>query len=202
MNSNECKLKIKVCYKDKYFEDESDNIIPLLLIKEKAIKKFDIKKEDEEFINFEYHSNKENINYQIENDNNIIQYSNEDSSGNLLCILELVINNPKTKSKVNKLSNEDKVEKIESENSFNKNINEINDKIKIDIKQQEKKVYENEINELKLEIEKIKNNHNSELENLKKENSEKEKKVKESENLINNLKKDIKNKENEITNIN
>ena len=117
MNSNDCKLKIKVCYKDKNFEDESKNIIPLQKIKEKAIKEFDIKKEDEEFINFEYHSNKDNKNNQIENEDNIIQYSNEDSSGNLFCKLELVINNPKTKTKDNNLSNEAKVEKIESKKS-------------------------------------------------------------------------------------
>ena len=202
MNSNDCKLKIKVCYKDKHFEDESDNIIPLLQIKEKAIKKFDIKREDEEFINFEYHSNKDNKDNLIENEDNIIQYSNEDSSGNLFCKLELVINNPKTKTKDNNLSNEAKVEKIESKKSSHQNINEINDKIKKDIKQEEKKIYENEIIKLKLEIEKIKNSHNTELENLKRENSEKEKKVKESESLINSLEKDIKNKENEITNIN
>ena len=54
MNSNECKLKIKVCYKDKQFEVESEEIIPLQKIKEKAIEKIDIIKEDEKFINFEY----------------------------------------------------------------------------------------------------------------------------------------------------
>jgi len=194
MNSYECKLKIKVCYKDKYFEDESDNIIPLLHIKEKSIKKFNIKKEDEEFIIFEYHSNKESKNIPIENENSIIQYSNEDSSGNLFCKLELIINNPKEKSKDNKLSSEIKVEKIESEKSSTKYINEISDK--------EKKIYENEINKLKLEIEEINNRYNSELANLKKENSEKEKKVKVNENIINLLKKKIKNKENEIININ
>jgi len=202
MNSNECKLIIKVCYKDKHFEDESNDIIPLQQIKEKAIKKFDIKKEDEEFINFEYHSIKENKSNPIENENNIIQYSNEDSSGNLFCNLELVINNPKRESKEkehDKLSNEFEAEKIKSEKSSHKNINEINDKVKRDIKQDEKEIYENEINKLKLEIEKINENHNLEFANLKKENLEKEKK---NENLINSLEKNIKNKENEITNIN
>ena len=198
MNSNDCKLKIKIYYKNKQFEEESKYIIPLQKIKEKAIKEFDIIKEDEDFINFEYHSNKENKNYSIEEDNDIIKYSEEDSSGDLLCKFELIINNPKSKMKENELSNENKGEIIESKTS-NKNINQINENAKEDIKEDEKENYKNEINKLRLEIEKIKESFNSELENLKKENSEKEKKVKESEQLINNLEKNIKIKENEIT---
>ena len=112
MNSNECKLKIKVCYKDKQFELESEDIIPLQKIKEKAIKELDIIKEDEKFINFQYHSNKENKNELIKIEDDIIRYADEDISGNLFCNLELVINNPKSKSNDNKLCNEIKVKKM------------------------------------------------------------------------------------------
>ena len=192
MNSNDCKLKIKVYYKDKQFEEESKDIIPLQKIKEKAIKEFDIIKEDEDFINFTYHSNKENKNYSIEEENDIIKYCDEDSSGDLFCKFELIINNPKRTIKENILSSENKGEKIESKKS-NKDINKINEKAKSDIKEDEKENYKNEINKLKLEIEKI----SSEFTNLKKENSEK---TKEREQIINNLKEDIKNKEIEITN--
>ena len=198
MNSNDCKVKIKVYYKDKQFEEESKYIIPLQKIKEKAIKEFDIIKEDEDFINFVYHSNQENKNYSIKEDNDIIKYSEEDSSGDLFCKFELIINNPKSKMKENKLSNDNKGEIIESKTS-SKDINKINKKAKTDIKEEEKENYKNEINKLRLEINKIKESFNSELENLKKENSEKEKKVKESEQLINNLEENIKIKENEIT---
>ena len=194
MNSNDCKLKIKVCYKGKQFEEESKDIIPLQKIKKIAIKKFDIKKEDEEFINFEYHSNKENKAYLIKNEDDIIKYTDEDSSENLFCNLELVLNNRNSNSKDNKLSNEIKAEKKESEKSFNKDLNKISDKEKAYIKQEEKENYINEINKLKIEIEKINKRHNSELANLRKENSEKEKKVKESENLINSLEESIKKK--------
>ena len=192
MNSNDCKLKIKVYYKDKQFEEESKDIIPLQKIKEKAIKEFEIIKEDEDFINFTYHSNKENKNYSIENDNEIIKYCDEDSSGDLFCKFELIINNPKSKMKENKLCNENKGEIIESEQS-NKEIKIINEKTTTDIKEDEKENYKNEINKLKLEIEKI----NSEFTNLKKENAEK---VKENEQIINDLKENCKNKEIEITN--
>ena len=192
MNSIDCKLKIKVCYQDKEFEDESIDIIPLQNIKEKAIKEFDIIKEDEDFINFTYHSNKDNKNYPIENDNDIIKFSDEDSFGNLFCNFELVINNPKREFKEDKLSNENKGEKIESKNSSNKDLNKINEKAKTDINEEVKQNYENEISKLKLEIEKI----NTEFMKLKKENSEK---VKESEKSINDLKDKIKNKDIEIT---
>ena len=199
MNSNECKLKIKVCYKDKYFEDESEDIIPLQKIKQKAIEKLNIIKEDEEFINFQYHSNKENKNEPIKIEDDIIRYSDEDSSGNLFCSLELVINNPKSKSNDNKLVNEIKVKKIESKILSNGDLNKINDKVNADpIKEEMKKKYENEINKLKSEIENIKNmnkKYDSELTKIKKENSEKEK-------LINNLNKNIENQKNEIINKN
>ena len=192
MNSNECKIKIKVYYKDKQFEEESEYIIPLQKIKEKAIKDFDIIKEDEDFINFTYRSNKENKIYLIENDNDIIKYCDEDSSGDLFCKLELVVNNPKSKMKENKLCNENEGDIIESKQS-DKEIKIINEKITTDIKEGEKENYKNEISKLKLEIEKI----NSEFTNLKKENSEK---VKENEQIINDLKENFKNKEIEITN--
>ena len=192
MNSNDCKLKIKICYKDKKFEEESNDLIPLQKIKEKAIKEFDIIKEDEDFINFIYYSNIENKNHSIEKDNDIINYSEEESSGDLICNLELIINNPTSKMKENTLSNENKGEKIESKES-NNDIIKIKQKTKTDIKEDEKEKYENEINQLKLDIEKI----TSEFTNLKKENSEKEK---ESEQIINNLKENIKNNEAEITN--
>ena len=201
MNSKECKLKIIVCYKDKKFEEESKDIIPLQKIKEKAIKEFNILKEDEDFINFEYHSNKENKNYSIEEDNDIIKYSEEDSSGDLFCKFELIINNPKSTIKENKLSNENKGEIIENKKS-NKDINKINRKEEIDIIEDEKEIYKNEINKLRLEIEKIKERFSSEFEKLKNENLVKEKKVKESEQLIYNLEKKIKFKDNEITNNN
>ena len=202
MNSNECKLKIKICYKGKQFETESEDIIPLQKIKEISIEKFDIIKEDEKFINFEYHSNKENKNHPIENEDNIIRYADEDNSGNLFCNLELVINNPKSNLKVSKLSNEIKGEKIENKKPSVIDINKITDKVKTDIKQDEKENNINEINKLKLDIENIKKRFNFELTNLQKENSEKEQKVKDSKNLINNLKENIKKKENEITIIN
>jgi len=195
MNSNECKLKIKVCYKDKYFEDESEDIIPLQKIKEKAIEKLNIIKEDEEFINFQYHSNKENKNESIKIEDDIIRYSDEDSSGNLFCNLELVINNPKRKSNDNKLANEIKVKKIESKKTSNENLNKINEKVNADIKEEMKKKYEDEINKLKSEIENINNKYNSTLTILQKENSEKEK-------VINNLNKNIENQKNEIINKN
>ena len=202
MNSNECKIKIKICYEGKQFEKESEDIIPLQKIKEISKEKFDIIKEDEKLINFEYHSNKENKNHPIKNEEDIIRYADEDSSGNLFCNLELVINNPKSKLKDIKLSNEFKGEKIESKKPSIIDINKITDKEKTDIKQDEKENYINEINKLKLEIEEINKKHNFELTNLQKENSEKEQKVKDSEKLINNLEENIKKKENEITNIN
>ena len=202
MNSNECKLKIKIYYKGKQFEKESEDIIPLQEIKEKSIEKFDIIKEDEEFINFEYHSNKENKNLPIKNEDDIIRYADEDSSGNLFCNLELVINNPKSNLTVSKLSNEIKGEKIENKKPSVIDLNKITDKVKTDIKQDEKEKYLNEIKKLKLDIENINKRYNFELTNLQKENSEKEQKVKDSKSLINSLKENIKKKENEITIIN
>ena len=202
MNSNECKLKIKIYYKGKQFEKESEDIIPLQEIKEKSIEKFDIIKEDEKFINFEYHSNKENKNHPIKNENDIIKYADEDCSGNLFCNLELVINNPKSNLKVNKLSNEIKGEKIENKKPSNMDIKKITDKVKTDIKQDEKENYVNVINKLKLDIENINKRYNFELTNLQKENSVKEQKVKDSNILINSLEENIKKKENEIIIIN
>ena len=178
MNSYECKLKIKICYEGKQFEKETEDIIPLQKIKEISIEKFDIIKEDEKFINFEYHSNKENKNHPIKNEEDIIRYADEDSSGNLFCNLELVINNPKSKLKDNKLLNEIKGEKIENKKPSIVDVNKITNKVKTDIKQDEKENYINEINKLKLEIKEINKKHNFELTNLQKENSEKEQKVK------------------------
>ena len=93
MNEPKIKIKITISYKGKQFEEESNFIIPLQKIKEIAIEKFDIIKEDKECINFEFHSNEENKNYPIKNEEDIIRYADIDNSGNLFCNLELVINN-------------------------------------------------------------------------------------------------------------
>ena len=182
MNSNECKLKIKVIYKDKIFEKESEDIIPLQKIKEISIEKLDIIKEDVEFINFEYHSNKENKNHPIEKEEDIIKYADEDSSGNLFCNLELLINNQKRITQDNILSNEIKVEKIESKKSSNKDLNKINEIPNLKKENSEK---EKLINNLKEDIKNKENeikNNNSEINNL---SSELEKAKKESENANN-----------------
>ena len=150
MDSNDYQLRVNVIFGNKNFKMESVNIISLEQIKNLSLEKFGLKKEEKKLLSFTYqnHKNKryfiqnhKNKRYFIESENDLIKYAEEKDSA-LEINIYLNIDNNKNEVTIN-----NKIDKYNSE-EVQSNLN---------------KEYEKEIEELKEEIKKQKNQKNKKL---------------------------------------
>ncbi len=153
MNSNDCILRIEIFYEDTKFEISSNSKITLEDIKNKSFDHFKIA-DNKNYIRFCHKDKEKKMNF-LENDDDIIKYSEEIDPDNYILKTQLIIDKYKFKYDLYKKVSKSENEKLKKEIDTYKSENEILKK-ETDTNKSENEILKKEIDTNKSENEKIK----------------------------------------------